>query len=549
MLPVTKNLYGALNHLRNEHTERDLWVDAICINQDNIKERNYQVTLMKNIFQKSRNTVVWLGEESANSEGAIQLVKELARISLKTTTYSRFYRVWNREVRNLPPLYDPAWRAFEDLLQRPWFHRAWIIQEVSVARDVTFVTGDSSLHWDELFRAIDYAIDLGTLIALGGSAAWQALNLYGSRSRFQQSRLPSLLDTLVRNRSFHATDPRDKVFGLLSLADAKDVQTLGVSPSYQISVEELYQKLAVSFLKKGEIRVLGSSGLGDHRADPKVPSWVPDWSISTPTIPLVSNEAFAISAETLNPSPVFYASGDSSLSFDINESGHVLGMEGFLVDEVAEIGAVARTRYFPKISHMYQLFAQGMDVLNELKNWEGIAQIGSKSRYVTGEKRFNAYWQTLCAGHLPLGFKSAIRDPRWKYYLVSRSMRPIVRFLVHFSPKTEKTTALHCFFYALFQVFWRITGLTPTKFQRIGFPPESRLSNHRRMIRTTKGYIGLMPQCTQVGDCIGIFKGVKMPLVVRKDGSHYVIIGESYVHGMMKGEVWNEKEVHKFWFR
>jgi hypothetical protein len=63
---VTANCEAALRKLRNRDSERILWIDAICINQDKTLERNHQVTLMRDIYSKASRVVVWLGKASVN---------------------------------------------------------------------------------------------------------------------------------------------------------------------------------------------------------------------------------------------------------------------------------------------------------------------------------------------------------------------------------------------------------------------------------------------------------------------------------------------------
>ncbi|KAF2026995.1 hypothetical protein EK21DRAFT_48933, partial [Setomelanomma holmii] len=122
---ITRNLLGALQHLRNEHNARTLWIDAICTNQADTAERRQQVGIMRSIFQMSQRTVVWLGTKGQDSVRAVQLIRQLAQVSRRQDPGT-----WGPQVAtNLPPLYDPAWTAFATLLKRPWWHRAWIVQE------------------------------------------------------------------------------------------------------------------------------------------------------------------------------------------------------------------------------------------------------------------------------------------------------------------------------------------------------------------------------------------------------------------------------------
>lgn len=548
VVPVTKNLFSALRHLRNEHAPRRLWIDAICINQADIEERGHQVSLMRGIFKLSERTIVWLGEESEDSAVAIQLIHELARASQQHGTSS-----WlSHESRKVLFSYDPAWRALTRLLQRPWFHRTWIVQEASVARDVSIVCGHALISWDEFVRAVQYAVDLGVFIGNGGSRTYQALRLFETRSTFQQNRLPSLHDILLSNRSFLATDARDKVYGLLSLANTESVQSMGVQPDYHVSTEQLYKKIAHALLERSDLSAFSASGVEKKPPDIRLPSWVSDWRASDPSSPLTSPQLldFGDRCTHSNTSiPHFHAAGTTISSPTFRSNENLLGLEGILIDEVEVVGTLSHTRYLDHVSHMFELWIQCRDVLEQLRNWEQVARARSKDSYITGEKQLDAYWKTLCAGRVPENLPSARHDPRFKYYMMICPLRSFVRVTTRCFPRSEEDTWYNRFFYSLFRTAWRVFGLTPAKVQRIGFPPESQLSTYRRMIRTKEGYIALAPRCTKPGDWIGVFKGGKLPLVVRQDGDYFELIGESYVHGMMKGEAWNESKCKLMWFK
>jgi hypothetical protein len=76
---VRKNLYSLLCHLRLPNSNRTVWVDALCINQDNVYERNHQVEMMGQIFEKSERVFVWLGEAEYDSDTAMDFLMELPR--------------------------------------------------------------------------------------------------------------------------------------------------------------------------------------------------------------------------------------------------------------------------------------------------------------------------------------------------------------------------------------------------------------------------------------------------------------------------------------
>ncbi|PMD42116.1 hypothetical protein L207DRAFT_376915, partial [Hyaloscypha variabilis F] len=76
-LSVTINLHSALRHIRAEETERVVWADAVCINQDDIDERDKQVRLMGQIYRSARQKLVWLGEETKELELSLQSIQNL----------------------------------------------------------------------------------------------------------------------------------------------------------------------------------------------------------------------------------------------------------------------------------------------------------------------------------------------------------------------------------------------------------------------------------------------------------------------------------------
>jgi len=505
---------------------------------------------MKDIFQQSERTVVWLGEESEDSESAVRLIKSLAVASRSHSTH-KIGQIF-KDLKSFPPLYDPAWRALAIMLHRPWFHRAWIVQEVSVAKDVLIVCGRAVIPWDDLVCGIRHAVDLGLFIAYGGSMTYQALRLFASRSNFQSHTPPMLHDILLGNRSFLATDARDKVFGLLSLADPEDVRAMGVTPDYRLTVDRVYKQITKALLKRPDLSAFSASCVYNASLGQRLPSWVSDWSVSDPSMPLKSTDSlnYGDVLPNISSSNLDFNAARSTISQPVFGPGeNTLGLEGLLVDQVESVGALSRTRYLRHVSHMFELFVQCYDILETMKDWEVVARAHSPDPYIAGKSHFHAYWHTLCAGRVPPDLASIRKDPRFKYYIITRSLRPFVRLVIRWFPRSERDTWYNRLFYSMFQTAWRVCGFSPAKIQRIGFPPERRLSNHRRMVRTKGGYIALAPRSTKQGDWIGVFRGGNLPLVVRRDGDNFILIGESYVYGLMNGEAWDESKCRLIWFK
>ena len=71
---------------------------------------------------------------------------------------------------------------------------------------------------------------------------------------------------------------------------------------------------------------------------------------------------------------------------------------------------------------------------------------------------------------------------------------------------------------------------------------------NRRLIRTSQGYIGIAYDAAKVGDAIAVCQGGRLPLVVRREGERWRLIGDCYVHGIMQGEVFAEEKCKTMWF-
>jgi hypothetical protein len=155
---VTTNLEQALRHLRYEDCERILWVDALSINQRDVRERNSQVRKMRSIYIGAKGVLVWLGLEE-DARVALNFCKELQKIrrmevsevygetSLVGTENSYDpWAVWSQYEKD-----ESKWKACEALFtRRPWWSRTWIIEEVLHRGRVDFHIGKIFVSLGEL---------------------------------------------------------------------------------------------------------------------------------------------------------------------------------------------------------------------------------------------------------------------------------------------------------------------------------------------------------------------------------------------------------------
>ncbi|PMD18432.1 HET-domain-containing protein, partial [Hyaloscypha hepaticicola] len=123
---IPRNLYRALRYLQLKDKPRLVWVDFFCINQEDAEERQTQVEMMYQIYQGAREVVVDLGHASDGSENLPGLFKDII------VAASEEYGIHAKP--QTPNTLAGHWHAFKSFLERPWFTRVWIIQEVIAAK-------------------------------------------------------------------------------------------------------------------------------------------------------------------------------------------------------------------------------------------------------------------------------------------------------------------------------------------------------------------------------------------------------------------------------
>ncbi|KAF2449742.1 HET-domain-containing protein, partial [Karstenula rhodostoma CBS 690.94] len=236
-LAVTKNLHGALRRLRDPDLDRVLWVDAVCINQDDLEERANQVEIMAMIYAYASRVVVWLGEEADGSKEAMELLRDDA----------------SRLVQNRAKSFQ---NEAMELLRRPWFRRIWVLQEIAAARVMVVLCGSEELtgscfFWGlsgilEWCRDAELRSTISSILYLLGDASVLRVNKATHPEPFRLGICPlSQLVDMFRLRE--ATDPRDKVYALLGIM-SQDMMKPDIMPDYGIDWDDLFRNLVHSIL-------------------------------------------------------------------------------------------------------------------------------------------------------------------------------------------------------------------------------------------------------------------------------------------------------------
>ena len=296
-IDVTLNLYSALVQLRSEHDEHVLWIDQLCINQDDPEERSREVAIMGQIYGLARKVIVWLGPSDSETSDIFTLFRELLKLRDFEASEVYYLALGERSHQTLdsshrtqdevddartrvrprfPPGAASIWKAVERFLDRPWFHRVWTFQEVVLSDACTVYCGPCRMSWSDLSDACQ-AIHHGGFDRYIGSKHCRVTLVQNQREILYAGERSSLRYMLVLNRDRDATDPRDKVYALRGMLDGVVARSIHVD--YCISLYEVYAKAAKTSIKQdGNLAVLGAVEYRrTEESRLKMPSWVPDW--------------------------------------------------------------------------------------------------------------------------------------------------------------------------------------------------------------------------------------------------------------------------------
>ncbi|KAI9646929.1 hypothetical protein NHQ30_004929 [Ciborinia camelliae] len=284
--PVTQNLSIALHHLRLPDRPRRLWVDALCINQGDVQERNEQVGLMGEIYSLANPVLIWLGESSEDSDEAFALMSEIATASESDVT---------EEMSQI------MFSFYIQLVEREWFTRLWTIQELVLANQDPLVgCGFTWTTWSMLLKAwqkvamIEFTNmgmimkndeaesknENGDSVADSSNVRTSAIKidlLNNLRAAVTNKEGEDLRDLLLNTVSSKATEPKDRIYALLGMMRLEDRKHLTVDYDrplgtvYAEAISHIFQKGNGPFLLSG----MELSGPTPPKQYSSFPSWVP----------------------------------------------------------------------------------------------------------------------------------------------------------------------------------------------------------------------------------------------------------------------------------
>ena len=274
---ITFNLHTALRYMRDPHRKCLIWADAICINQSDDEEKNRQVRQMGNVYRNATHTIIFLGEPTENSDTVLGAVES------STTS------IVVGEAREALP--------WHDVLDRPWFQRVWVYQELIFSRDPWLQCGRARVRWTMLHKAVKTLKHANRHVH-----PWkEILKMEEGKQRFENKPdepalgfVFNLLSILDDRRGLGVLDARDMLFahcGILGRPPGDDQQRKLVDVDYTKDYIDVYRNIVrytLPITKDYRILAYAEANPSNERSTPiasSIPTWIPNWSQKKPLDP------------------------------------------------------------------------------------------------------------------------------------------------------------------------------------------------------------------------------------------------------------------------
>ncbi|KXX75721.1 Heterokaryon incompatibility protein 6, OR allele [Madurella mycetomatis] len=538
--PVTLNAWTALRALRYRDQPRLLWIDAICIRQDDDIERAEQVKLMGTIYRKASSVRVWLGADDVGDKNAMSILQNMttSKGANDTLGYSKAARERMGQLRRF--------------FARPWWERLWVVQEVALGQHVVFQQGSNEMQYKELLAAYHTSDTYfrknlsGYTYGLFSNEGGKTMEIFESVRILHQTRKLCEIDfadedpARVREATMtwvvlanslssrKATIDKDRLYSLYGLLPESVLRNFpDMEPSYSISTEQAFIDVTYSIMQASQTFLMFSflkppakdSSITHHPQADVLPSWVPDWRRAP--INQYESNLRVVRDRLYNAS--------KNAAFHLQRlSASTICLKGFFVTIIT---AWSSAGVFPSASPMlegcYNAWRQ---------TWADTLPRGDdlSGSYVDGLSRKTAFRRTVLWDCEPGGTES----PQQSLRRLTRSEEKAM-FTAH-----DRAVAI------AFSDDHDLAGeqLSARDAQRTAYM--MNCVKGRQFFVTSGGLIGLTAQAKiEAGDSIFIVAGNSHPIILRPSKRYddtWHAVGECYLHGFMDGAgVVNIKQCEK----
>jgi hypothetical protein len=534
--PVRKNLYNALIELRQAAKPRVLWVDAICIDQERNEEngeKSHQLHLMPQIYRKAQRTVAWFGVEPLNAEWAVvlndfverllgikQRLQQTEQWAAMVGTTAHYLDEGKRREHGVPRDDDDGWKFLRFLVTRSWAERVWVIQEAAVSQDTIIQCGRYFFNMEDIAIASSLMWTLGVKEATSMPTSFKST--WAECIKHKSGTQRTLLSLVIRHWLCDATMPHDKIYALCGLASDFGEDGLDIKFDYTKSGDEVYTEFAQAALKTYRNLDIFSALAPFHKdRSANLPSWVPDWRV-------FNNGTLIYRRPEPPPEPgpcliLFTAAKCTTAEPTFSEDGRRVRLHGLVLDTITEVGALR-----PMTSTIGESISHLVDWRNK------IARCSRKKYAPTGQPMVNVFYHTTTMGNL----SNFLADPLKEY---DKFDQDLLSLAARWKDKSTDYIARELSNVQDAKVSWM-------NVRKSIVLSATRPCINRRLVRTKGGYLGLVHGQAQIGDHVALFRGGSLPLVIRKHGDAWRMVGDGYVHGVMMGEAFEDRKCQPFWF-
>ena len=566
-LPVTANLNDALRRIFYEHgSQTYVWADAVCIDQANHKEKETQLLRIPSIYANAKIVAAYIGDNKPYSDEEDNILRnivtKIAKFNLKDD-FEKLGYFGDPGTGNLP--HDASWLALRNFLARPWFRRTWIIQECVLAKNLrVYWESEYSLDW-ETFKKICVFVRLsGTPMfpmrfdpddephedSIKGLTCLSEMVLI--KGGWENDDKSDLFELLQKTRLAESTLKLDKYFALLGLAkDAARLAKERLQPDYTASFADISIRFSEYFLRS-EPANLGRflRHAQPRKPDSTLPSWIPDW-----TQPIFMVRPVGLSDSRLSSQFTPRFSLKSSLS------ASVLRVIGF------SLGAIDMVGHDP--------WTAGKDVPQKVQAaMDDIWFHGDREvlkPYSTEEHISEVLWRTFTCDiffenidplyHQLTGGQNALLEDSLSAARELFDATP--RFSDEERHQRMQDWRVPAYEIVLGKFCEVIRGRRFAIIRRNETPPSNNeLKNDEYQ---SNYYVAMAPVTAQEGDTVVLIMGTEVPFVIRKvtrphepatkqgnkqteylptkrQEDTYTLVGECYVHGVMRGELFEGRD-------
>ncbi|KAF3033081.1 hypothetical protein E8E12_002746 [Didymella heteroderae] len=560
------------------------WVDALCVDQQNVLERNAQVARMADIFHRASGVVVWLGREDEFTADALKVIHKVSTIpesDWSSVPYTSFYDSTEVGRSSKADVTYHNWLGFIALINRPWFRRAWVVQEITLGNSPIVVCGTKVFPWEKLSKTLSfikttkwyhhlhteklkhlkelqkypgiYKRVLQSKLSVGISPLFLnetrvAVSCGSGSDRKKRIQLPFAM-LLQKHRFSKSTDPRDKVYAFLGLASSSMApfrnNPITITPDYNMSVQQVYMATV-----KALLTTYRNLSVLSHVEDPTIrrtaglPSWVPDYSVS------------------IDPYPLRYrgkghwrASGHRAWHMNIfTMDNGLLDVQGYRLGYIDQTSILSDESHDPSASWasiVKLALSLNLPYPDPMQNGKQPSRVEVLWRTLTTDTYAHVCPAPPEAGSLfidyILNLQIRHRLMPWSsndefqphHSPISESIYPDWRTLLSLEPAGSS--------YSLETYKKRLTAVvedmfdgtySPIGLAQLQHELEQSGGKKRRLFKTQSGHLGTGPRSLKEGDEIWILHRGGLPFVLRSQQKfgHYRLIGEAFVYGVMHGE-------------